>query len=727
MIRVLELSRLGPAMQNRYVNPLARIGLSIPLALFFHSVSVAADGPADSSALRDVGVLSVLEHGATPNDESDDTAAIQAAMIAARDKGMTTFIPPGTYRISDTLKCSQQTSHVDGKWRIERRLPCTLTGSTKGESILKLASGAAGFDDPKTPKPLIWIWAEPYQGPDVGSDDPDHQEPGISFNQVVKDLTIDIRTPHNSGAVGIRHAGSQGCTIEGIRILAEGAFAGFYDSPGQGGGVYNSVVEGARYGVFATKPARYPLFVGCRFLDQQDEAIHWEGHTLMSLVGFHIRKKTDTPPIRLVERGPKPSRGLALIDGVIEAAGQTAVDNRARKALTLNNVYVRGTKDIVSVNKQERLQAQEGWTKVSQYVFTGKGYVSLLGDRVHPEGYVIAAASQSAAPSVDELIEPHLWGSSFPSFEDTDMANVRAYGAIPDDDKDDTAAIKKALSSKRSVLLPKGVYLISDTIVLGADNHLFGVGKTASVLRENPAWNASPGTPMLTTVDDANAGPSLSFILLETTSPNVTPVHWKAGRQSIVRDIMVGPKDAYYGQKLAGTPHHTFLISHSGGGRWYAVAAEWGHLHGSTRHKDYSHLLVNGTREPLSFYGLNIERDAVWPQSEIRDASNVTIYYMKAEASNWPKGEHGPGVLLVNRSSNIRLFGFAGNARPKGAANVKVVDSHDIRLLQVAGTKPSDDFANLEVVKSGHSTRISGTTPLAIYSDEAGPSKGTAE
>jgi hypothetical protein len=412
---------------------------------------------------------------------------------------------------------------------------------------------------------------------------------------------------------------------------------------------------------------------------------------------------------------------------VIEAAGQTAVDNAARKTLSLDNVYIQGTKDIVSINKLKSLEAQEGWTKVLRYIYTGNGYVSLVGGREHAEGYVLADTSPSAAPSIDGLIKPHLWDDSFASFEDADAANVRAYGAIPDDDIDDTGAIKKALSSNRSVLLPKGVYLISETIVLGANNQLFGVGKTASVLRENPAWNASPGTPMVTTVDDAGAASSLSFILVETTGLNVTPLHWRAGQKSIVRDVMVGPKDAYYGTKLAGEPHHTFLVSHSGGGRWYAVAAEWGSLHGSTRHVDYSHLLVNGTREPLSFYGLNIERDAVWPQAEIRNASNVKIYYLKAEATDWPKGEHGPGVLLVNRSSNIRLFGFAGNARPKGGANIQLVDSNDIRLLQVAGTPPREDFANLEIVKSGHSTRISGKTPLAIYSDEAETTKGTSD
>ncbi len=692
------------------------IVLLLPLLMSVYPTAKAATKSADASALREIGVLSVLEHGATPNDASDDTAAIQATMVEARDKGMTTFIPPGVYLISDTLKCSQQTTRVDGKWQLQRRQPCVVSGSTKGDSVLKLGPGAKGFDSPQAPKPLLWIWAEPYAKDRAGSEEAEDQQASISFNQVAKDLTLDLRGSGNAGAVGIRHAGSQGSTIEDMKILADGAYAGVYDSPGQGGGVYNVTVQGGRFGVYATKDARYPLFVGCRFLDQQEAAVHWEGNTLMSLVGFQIRKKTDGPAIRLLPGGPKASRGLALVDGVIEVSGESALDNMPGKALTLDNVYVNGAKTIVSAKRKEGLPAKGGWTRVTHYVFPGKGYVSFVGGKEREQGYVLAETASADAPSADALITPHLWGRSFPTFEDSDVVSVSAYGAKPDDQTDDTAAIKKALASNRSVLLPKGVYLISDTITLGANNNLLGVGKTASVLRENPSWKPSPGTPMVTTVDDAKAKTTLSFVLLETTSPNVTPLHWRAGRDSIVRDIMVGPLDAFRGRDK-GTPHNTYLVSRSGGGRWYAIASEWGRLTGSTLHPDYSHLLVNGTREPLRFYGLNIERDAAWPQAEIRNAKDVTIYYLKAEAAEWPKGTQSPGVLLVKDSSELRLYGFTGNAHPKGGANIQVVDSKDVRLLQVAGFPPKDDYANIEVVNSGSKTRISGKTPVAIYTD----------
>ena len=82
-------------MLHRYALPVAQIGLFLPLAFLIHTTDVAAANNDSTKALHEIGVLSVLEHGATPNDESDDTAAIQATMIAARDKGMTTFIPPG--------------------------------------------------------------------------------------------------------------------------------------------------------------------------------------------------------------------------------------------------------------------------------------------------------------------------------------------------------------------------------------------------------------------------------------------------------------------------------------------------------------------------------------------------------------------------------------------------------------------------------------------------------
>jgi hypothetical protein len=124
------------------------------------------------------GLLPVTLFGAVPNDAGDDTKAIQEALIAARDRGMTTYLPSGTYLISNTLKCQQRVVNNGQRWISERRKPCTLVGAGTGErSQLRLVPGAPGFDDPEHPKPLLWLWAQPPRGPHAGSDDPPRATP----------------------------------------------------------------------------------------------------------------------------------------------------------------------------------------------------------------------------------------------------------------------------------------------------------------------------------------------------------------------------------------------------------------------------------------------------------------------------------------------------------------------------------------------------------------------
>jgi hypothetical protein len=292
--------------------------------------------------------------------------------------------------------------------------------------------------------------------------------------------------------------------------------------------------------------------------------------------------------------------------------------------------------------------------------------------------------------------------------------DVRRYGAIPDDAADDTDAIQKALDGHAKVLVPKGVFLISRPIRLGPANHLLGIGKTASILRENREWRGVADAPLVTTAADPNARSSLSFVMLETQSPGRTAVDWHAGGASIVRDIMTGPVSAYYG-KHVGHPGQTFRISDTGGGRWYATAAEWGNLYGSTYDPAYSHLVVEGTSQPLAFYGLNLERDAVWPQAVLRDSRNIDIFYFKTEANEWPKGTTPAGVLLVQRCHNLRIFAMTGYAHPRDSALVTLEASDGVLLAQVAGFQPSKDFSNVTDSRSTSSQSVSGQTPLALF------------
>jgi hypothetical protein len=76
-----------------------RIALLIALALGLISKSFfayAVTAPKPTSSL----VVSVLTTGATPNDNTDDTSAIQSAINKVKGTGGTVLVPNGTYRIN---------------------------------------------------------------------------------------------------------------------------------------------------------------------------------------------------------------------------------------------------------------------------------------------------------------------------------------------------------------------------------------------------------------------------------------------------------------------------------------------------------------------------------------------------------------------------------------------------------------------------------------------------
>lgn len=76
-------------------------------------------------------------YGATPDDSSDDTAALQKAISENVGTGRVLFFPAGTYIVSDTLTAKT----VKGVW--EARL--TLQGQGRDKVVLRLADGSPGF------------------------------------------------------------------------------------------------------------------------------------------------------------------------------------------------------------------------------------------------------------------------------------------------------------------------------------------------------------------------------------------------------------------------------------------------------------------------------------------------------------------------------------------------------------------------------------------------------
>lgn len=91
------------------------------------------EGPAGTSA----GVVNALDFGATGDGETDDTAALQAAIDEAQKTGALLMIPAGNYRISDTLLVTARISIVGAGYQSDQ-------GQLYASEVVKATSGFLG-------------------------------------------------------------------------------------------------------------------------------------------------------------------------------------------------------------------------------------------------------------------------------------------------------------------------------------------------------------------------------------------------------------------------------------------------------------------------------------------------------------------------------------------------------------------------------------------------------
>jgi len=682
---------------------------TLSLIIFFQVLCAQGPPPGidPNNEFYKLGYLDVTLYGADPTGNADATDEIKEAIIAARDYSLVCYFPTGTYLVSDTLTAKLPATQVaNGRWNVDRRKPCVLVGGYPRPTI-KLAPNAPGYGNANNPKPVVWIWAEPRGdgGSIPGDNDPLEEEHGIAFNMVFKGINIDLS--NNSGAIGVHFNGAQGSTLEDVTISANGAFSGFRGTHGgAGSGYYNVEVIGGRHGVVITDPHQSlcGTYAGAKFINQTQEVFVLPMYTPLVITGFQIQKNAGPIISSWATRG-----GISLIDGVIEFTGSNSApvfNVPAEKNLILNNVFIRGANNLktnVPLNPSQ-------WNQVNQFAFCGSEGANLIGGNVNQNQI---SDITLGAPNINALLTKHIWDeSSYPKIEDrfdsdfvdvTDPIKMRGNHAIGDGLADDSDALQYAIDSFYTVFLPKGIYKVNKTIRLKYNTKLFGAGKTYSVIRADKNWQPAAGTAIVETIFNANAQTSISWILIESylkENPMLTSLKWRVGRNTFIRDIMMGYADFASPTDNFMHNHHGFEFSHFGGGKVYALAAEWTKNQPASKGNFYRGLLVNGTTEPLSFYGLNVERIQSPIQTEIRNASNVDIFFYKSEAGSSSGGNDilAKSVpLLINNSTDINVHACTGNiVLENGDGFVTVQNSNNVQVDAVKGYAVGADWNNIK-------------------------------
>ena len=374
-------------------------------------------GADPGNPLLQLGLLDVTKapYFADATGAKDSTEAIQRAVNDARDHALVCFFPEGTYLISDTISCEQQVQKLDRPritdsrtqhyWDLSHRI--VMFGSGKGKRpVIKLSDNAKGFDDPNKPKYAIWIWAQTRDDA-PGKEEPiwGKEQPNIAFSHFFKGIDIDIRG--HAGAVGLRFSGSQGSSLLDCTVYAEGAFAGFSDCPGQGGGTYSIETIGGKYGITIDTVSRFPILIGCKFTDQTIASIgyHSDIQVPTLLVGCQLE-----PASGMAVDFTKHSQyaGINLVDCLISVnPGGVIAGTKKPENIHLENTFVQGAKSVASDGA--RLPIADEWTLIRQYSSTtpqgvnlingvqSTGEISRVGSSFH--GPVLRYSSPASLPA----------------------------------------------------------------------------------------------------------------------------------------------------------------------------------------------------------------------------------------------------------------------------------------------------------------------------------------
>jgi hypothetical protein len=497
------------------LNMLAAAALAAPMLVQAASISAYQTMPDDPRAVKVKAVA---------DGRADDTAAIQEALNAAANKGEggVVFLPSGRYRITRSLLVPLAVRlYGVGPTRPVLVLGANTPGFQKGVANMVVFTGGDQYTVGKVPVPVKS--AVPYSENvrDANSS---------TFYSAMSNVDFEIGDG-NPAAAAVRLRTAQHSYLSHMDFHIGSGLAGVYMV---GNESFDLKFYGGRYGILTekTSPAWQYTLMDSTFEGQREAAIR--GHEAgLTLINTSIR---NTPVGIEISRGygdwlwgkdvrfENVSKAAVIISNEDNVYTQVGFDNAVAKNTPVFARFRDSGKTVPGYGAAYRISEFNYGLMLPGLGSTGKFATTVKGE-------ALKALPAQRAPVMRTLPATKQW------------ASVRDFGAVGDGVTDDTAAMQKAIDSKRVVYLPQGFYMVQDTIRLKPDTVLIGLhpGVTQLVLPNGSAAYAGADGPKAL-LESAKGGDAIVTgfgLATGEVNPRATALLWKAGAGSLVDDIRI--------------------------------------------------------------------------------------------------------------------------------------------------------------------------------------------
>jgi sugar lactone lactonase YvrE len=663
---------------------------------------------------------------------ADDTEAIQQAINKVQEttnQGIV-FVPEGRYRLTKTIYI----------WPGIR-----VIGYGAARPVLVLGENTPGYQDQHQEKLMVFFaggrpgFGRGGAGGTGGtggtggrgganvppSGQPPDASPG-TFYSALSNIDIEIQAG-NAGAVGVRAHYAQHCFMAHMDFRLGPAIAGIHE----GGNVLEDVrFFGGRYGIWTAKPSPGWQFtvVDATFEGQREAAI-LEREAGLTLIRPQFK---NVPTAIAIEPGYPDELWVkdARMEDISGPAVIVSLENNPRTEINMENVACRRVPVFASFRESGKKVAGPGSTYEVKTFTHGLGYADI---GAAPESRdIFEAAVLSAMPPPVKSDLPDL------PARDT-WVNIHSMGAKGDGSADDTEAFRRAIATHRTIYLPSGKYVVSDTIALKPDTVLIGLHPSATqidLLDSTPAFQGV-GAPKAM-LEAPKGGTNIVIgigLYTNGINPRAVAAKWMAGKDSMMNDVRLlgghgtnkidGTRENPYNNTHTADPdlnrrwdgqYPSLWVTDDGGGTFFDI---W-----TPSTFAQSGMLVSDTSTEGRIYEMSSEHHVRY-EVQLRNVSNWKIYALQTEEE---RGEGGFALPLeIDASNNITVANFhiyrvISTFQPFPWA-IKISNSRNIRFRNVhcySNSKVSFDSAvfdqthNIEIRQREFAwLTVSGNAPPA--------------